>query len=191
MSKVIQKAFFVIQWRYLKQLSSFVRKVWYYFQGMRVGYKTNLPSIKATWPHQISIGDNCNLEHGIYFKFDGIWKPGPSIIIQNNVFIGMGCEFNIRKKIVVGDNSLIASGCKFIDRDHGIALGELIGKQHGPEQEIIIGNDVWLGCNVVVLKGVNIADGAVVAAGAVVTKSIPSNEIWGGVPAKKIGSRNT
>jgi acetyltransferase-like isoleucine patch superfamily enzyme len=57
------------------------------------------------------------------------------------------------------------------------------------QKKIIIGENVWLGCNVAVLKGANIGDGAVVAAGAVVTKSIPPYEIWGGVPAKKIGER--
>jgi acetyltransferase-like isoleucine patch superfamily enzyme len=49
--------------------------------------------------------------------------------------------------------------------------------------------DVWLGCHVVVLMGVKIGRGAVVAAGAIVNKNIPSYEIWGGVPAKKIGER--
>jgi len=54
---------------------------------------------------------------------------------------------------------------------------------------VVIGRDVWIGCHVVVLPGVTIGDHAVVAAGAVVTKSIPSGEMWGGVPAKKIGER--
>lgn len=190
MAKFIQRVFFLIRWHYLKQLSGFFIKTWYFLQGMRVGSNTTLSSIKVTWPHQVSIGNSCNLEHNIHLKFDGIWKNGPSIIIKDNVFIGTGCEFNIRKQIIVGNDSLIASGCKFIDHDHGVAINELMRKQHGPEQEIIIGNNVWLGCNVVVLKGVHIEDGAVVAAGAVVTKSIPPNEIWGGVPAKRIGSRN-
>jgi acetyltransferase-like isoleucine patch superfamily enzyme len=56
----------------------------------------------------------------------------------------------------------------------------------GIEKEIVIGSNVWIGCNVVVLKGVGIGNSAVVAAGAVVTKSIPPYEIWGGVPAKKL-----
>ena len=62
------------------------------------------------------------MEDDIFFKFDGIWQPGPSIIVGDGVFIGRGCEFNIRQRIDIGNDSLIASGCKFIDRDHGIAL---------------------------------------------------------------------
>lgn len=93
------------------------------------------------------------------------------------------------KKISIGDNTLIASGSQFIDHDHGIDKNQLMRFQYGPEAEINIEEDVWIGANVIVLKGVSIGKGAVIAAGAVVNKSIPSYEIWGGVPAKKIGER--
>lgn len=53
----------------------------------------------------------------------------------------------------------------------------------------IIGNDVWIGSNSVILQGVKIGDGAIIAAGAVVTKDVPSYTIWGGVPAKFIKDR--
>ncbi|HEX5152928.1 MAG TPA: acyltransferase [Parafilimonas sp.] len=129
------------------------------------------------------------MEHGIHFKYDGIWQPGPNIIIGNKTFIGTGCEFNIRKKIIIGNDVLIASGCRFIDHDHGILQGKLIRLQQGKENEIVIGSDVWIGSNAIILKGVKIADGAVIAAGSVVNKSVASNEIWGGVPAKKISIR--
>lgn len=49
-----------------------------------------------------------------------------------------------------------------------------------------IGKNVWIGANAVILRGVSIGEGAIVAAGAVVNHDIPSHEIWGGVPAKKI-----
>ena len=62
-------------------------------------------------------------------------------------------------------------------------------QQSCSSKEIIIENDVWIGVNAIVLKGVCIEKGAVIAAGAVVNQLIPSNEIWGGVPAKKIGDR--
>ena len=125
----------------------------------------------------------------IYFEFDGIWKERPSILIGSNVFIGFGTEFNIRKKNLIGNDCLIASGCKFIDHDHGYETSLLMRLQDCPEKEIILRNDVWLGANVVVLKGVIIGEGAIVAAGAVVTKSIGGYEIWAGIPAKKIGVR--
>jgi acetyltransferase-like isoleucine patch superfamily enzyme len=188
MTKIVQKGGFTVR-KYLKRLVGFQRKARLQFLGMRIGEQTVLPKIYVSWPHKVSIGKNCRVEHGIYLKFDGVWEKGYSIIIKDRVFLGAGCEFNISENIVIGDNCLIASGCRFIDHDHGMNLGELMSKQPGHKKSITIGNDVWLGCNVVVLKGVEIADGAVVAAGAVVNKSIGPNEIWGGVPAKKIGER--
>jgi len=185
----LQKAFFKLRFYHLKKLISRLRGLWYKLQGMKVGAQTNMPKVNVTWPHQVSIGDKCLLEHHIYFKYDGIWQHGPSIRIGNRVFIGSDCEFNITSGIIVGDETLIASGCRFIDHDHGMAVGQLMREQTTIEQPITIGDDVWLGCNVVVLKGVTIGNGAVVAAGAVVNKSIGPMEIWGGVPAKKIGER--
>ncbi len=96
------------------------------------------------------------LESDIFFKYDGIWEKGRSITIGNEVFIGKGCEFNINCKIVIHDYVNIASGCKFIDHDHGISASERIGPQKSVRAEIIIDEDAWLGVNVIVLKGVSI-----------------------------------
>ncbi len=54
----------------------------------------------------------------------------------------------------------------------------------------VIEDEVWIGANVVVLRGVRIGKGAIIAAGAVVTRDVPSMEIWGGLPAKPIGTRH-
>jgi acetyltransferase-like isoleucine patch superfamily enzyme len=156
---------------------------------MQVGNDTKLPVMQVTWPHQVSIGNSCRLEEGISFKYDGIWCPGKAIRIEDHVFIGAGCEFNIKKHISIGKYSLIASGCRFIDHNHGTALNELMYKQICPEKEIVVGENVWIGANVVVLMGVEIGEGAIIGAGAVVTKSVPACEIWAGIPARKIGER--
>jgi acetyltransferase-like isoleucine patch superfamily enzyme len=159
--------------------------------GMQIGRGTLLPPLAVTWPHQVSLGEDCALERGIFFKYDGIYAPGPSIVVRDRVFLGAGCEFNVRQRVELGDYCLIASGCKFIDHDHGTLRRDVPMREqpHGAEAAIILEQDVWLGVNVVVLKGVTIGRGAIVAAGAVVTKNIPPYEIWGGVPAQKIGER--
>ena len=183
------RAVFFVRHKFLGELGRILRTSYFGFLGLQTGKNSRLGTMRVTWPHQVMIGDNCKLEDNIFFKYDGIWKPGPSIVIGDRVFIGADCEFNIRLRIEIGNDGLIASGCKFIDHDHGILEGQLIRAQRGNGKEINIGNDVWLGCNVVVLKGVDIGEGVVVAAGAVVTRSIPAGEIWGGVPARKIGMR--
>lgn len=160
-------------------------------QGMQIGPGTLLPRVHLTWPHQVSLGRDCHLEPGIFFKYDGIYAPGPSIFVGDRTFLGRGCEFNVTRRVEIGPDCLIGSGCKFVDHDHGSARGEVpMNRQTtGAEAEIVLGADVWLGANVVVLKGVQIGRGAIVAAGAVVTKSVPDYEIWGGVPARKVAER--
>ncbi len=185
--KNFQKVCFRI--RHSFSLKDKFRRLWWQIQGAQFGRGTKVPALSINWPHQVQIGAHCQLESGIFFKYDGIWKPGPSIVIGDGSFIGNSCEFNIRKNIHIGNNCLIASGCKFIDHDHSTVIGNRIHARPGIEAPITLEAEVWLGANVVVLKGITIGRGAIVAAGAVVTKSIATNEIWGGVPARKISDR--
>jgi len=189
MSYLVQQGLFVIRFRYLNSLIVFFRKLCLATAGMKIGRGTTISKLYITWPHQVVIGKRCILESNIHFNYDGIWKKDPSIFIKDYVFIGFDCEFNIRKSIIIGKNCKIASGCRFIDHDRGIKAGVLIGPQAGKEQAIELKEDVWLGSNVIILKGVVIGSGAVVGAGSVVTKSILPNEIWAGVPAQKKGER--
>ena len=186
----ICQSVFVVRFRYLKKWINSINTYWLSFIGMKIGKGTYLPiNTKTTWPHQVQLGNNCRLEHGIYFHYDGIYSVGPSICVGDNVFVGNNTEFNITDKITIGNNCLIAAGCRFIDHNHGLDKKLLIRNQVAPKQEIFLEGDVWLGCNVAVLKGVRIGEGSVVAAGSVVNKSIPPYEIWGGVPARKISER--
>jgi acetyltransferase-like isoleucine patch superfamily enzyme len=168
-----------------------LRTWWWRMLGMRVGAGTRLPKIYVTWPHQVSLGQHCTIEQLNYFKYDGIWAPGPKLVIRDHVFLGAGCEFNFKRGITIGSHCLIASGCRFVDHDHqwGRRDVPVASQTDGPEAPVTLEDDVWLGTNVVVLKGVTIGRGAIVAAGAIVTHSIPAHEIWGGVPARKIGAR--
>lgn len=166
-----------------------VRYIYYVLNGASIASSVSFSKMYFTWCHKVRIGSNCVVEHDVYFKHDGIYSKGKSIVIGKNVFIGAGTEFNIKELITVGNDCLIASGCRFVDHDHGTALNELMRLQPCPTQKIVIENNVWIGANAVILKGITIGSGAIIAAGAIVNKSIPSNEIWGGVPAKKIGER--
>jgi acetyltransferase-like isoleucine patch superfamily enzyme len=162
---------------------AFTRKLYLQLFGAKIGAGTSIPKCIVPWPHQLEIGSGCILEPDIYFKFDGYWQPGPSIRIGDRVFIGCGVEFNV-------DDSGIGSGCVLADHNHGTAgVGSRMRDQPAEIAPIHIGRDVIVGVNSVILKGIEIGDGAVVAAGSVVTRSIPTNEIWGGNPARKIRDR--
>ena len=156
-------------------------------RGAKIGHGTRIPSrTQVTWPHQVEIGRNCVLQRDVFFNYSHFWTPGPSIRIRDRVFVGRGVEFNIQGGIEIGDDTLIASGCVFVDHDHGRQGQGPMNRQQSVIQPIVIARNVWIGANVTVLKGVSIGEGAVVAAGAVVTKTIPAGEIWGGVPARAI-----
>lgn len=80
-----------------------------------------------------------------------------------------------------------------ITKNHAFNQTDIPMMQQGFEDErpVIIGNDVWIGDRVIILPGVHIGDGAIIAAGAVVTKDVPAYAIVGGVPAKLIRMRQS
>lgn len=181
-------------WRRLELTGSpvqFIRKLLLRLRGARIGSGTQMPRIQITWPHQIQLGSDCTLQPDVFFNYSHHWMPGPSMIFGDRVFIGRGCEFNIRGKIIVGDDCLIASNCTFVDSNHGLDVAKPMNAQPLAVAPIILGRNVWLGARCVVLKGVHIGDGAVIGAGSVVTRSIPPGETWAGVPARPVRSSST
>jgi acetyltransferase-like isoleucine patch superfamily enzyme len=189
-ARLYQKGMFRLRERYESLIAWPLRRLYWRMQGMRIGKGSRFGPMKVTWPHQVSIDEGCVLESGIYFKFDGIWSKGPRIVIGKQCFIGEHCEFNIRKSIKIGDRTMIASGCRFVDHDHGFEPGKAIAGQPSFDAPIVLEEDVWIGANVVVLRGVRVGKGAIVGAGAVVTKPVPPYAIVGGVPARWIASRD-
>lgn len=94
--------------------------------------------------------------------------------------------------IAIGANTMIAQGVSIIATNHKINTDRLMMEEQWDitKSKIRIGDNVWIGANSIILPGVNIANGAVIAAGAVVNKDVGINEIWGGVPARLISIRN-
>lgn len=164
-----------------------MRSAWLKFRGASIGNGTRIPPRTIfTWPHQVKIGSNCVLQPDIFFNYDHYWTPGPSMVFGDRVFIGRNCEFNIRDLLYVGNDCLIASGVKVIDHDHGISKETPMNQQPVRCAQIRIEDNVWIGANSIILKGVDIGCGSIVAAGSVVTRHVPQNQIWAGVPAKRI-----
>ena len=189
-TNTVRKLLFVLRFRFIKEGIAAVYKIYLRLNGVAIGKNTMIEAADFTWHHKVKIGNNCTIEKNVSFRYEGIFTEGYAIVIGDKTFIGKDCELNISDGISFGYYCAIASGCKFIDHNHGFdSRNRFIGEQTPTSAPILIGDDVWLGVNVVVLKGVQIGNGAIVAAGSVVTKSIAPYEIWGGMPAKKIGER--
>lgn len=118
----------------------------------------------------------------------GIFPPfytdcGKNITIGNHVFLNSGCKFQDQGGITIDDGVLIGHNVVLATLNHCMLPEQRANLEPAP---IHIGKHVWIGANATVLPGVTIGDGAVIAAGAVVTKDVPANTVVGGIPAKKI-----
>jgi acetyltransferase-like isoleucine patch superfamily enzyme len=111
------------------------------------------------------------------------------ITLGEHAFIGFGTELDIALELNVGRHALIAPGCFITDHVHARRAGTRIDDQGTDSRAVVIGDDAWLGAHAVVLPGVRIGEGAVVGAGAVVTRDVPAGAIVAGVPARVIGQR--
>lgn len=128
----------------------------------------------------IEISDYVKFYPNVRLASRGI-KQKALIKIGTSTAIGDRTEIHAGKEVIIGDRVMISWDCVIIDRDyHGI---------HGDEEKtesIVIEDDVLIGCRSIILKGVRIGKGAVIGAGSVVTKDVPSLAVVGGNPAKII-----
>jgi acetyltransferase-like isoleucine patch superfamily enzyme len=108
---------------------------------------------------------------------------GKNITVGKNVFINSGCHFQDQGGITIGDGAFIGHNVILATLNHGIKPENRATTYPAP---IVMGKNVWIGSNATVIPGVTIDDGAIIAAGAVVTGNVPANTIAGGVPARTI-----
>jgi maltose O-acetyltransferase len=103
-----------------------------------------------------------------------------------NTVINFGCYLDNRRKIIIGNNVGIAHDTKIYTLGHDIDDPQF--KTKG--RNVIIKDNVFIFSNALIMPGVTIGEGAIVLSGSVVTRDIPSYEVWGGNPARKIKIRN-
>lgn len=129
-----------------------------------------------------SCGKNVNIEHGAFFA------SGNEITIGNNSGIGLNCR--VAGPLSIGDDVMMAPNVTIVTQNHKISdLTVPMRLQTAPKQKVTIKDDVWIGTNVIILPGVTIGKGSVIAGGAVVTKDVEDYAIVGGNPAKVIKYR--
>lgn len=137
-----------------------VRNVFYKLSGMKLGKKSYINMKLYVWrPYSVKIGNNCHINHEVFI--DG------------------------RAGVTIGNNTSISHYVKIVTGSHDI-YSQNFSPKFSP---VIIGNNVWIGIGAIILPGVCIGDGAVVAAGAVVTHNVEPYSVVAGVPARKILER--
>lgn len=136
---------------------------------------------------KIQLGNKCRLRSNHLSNLIGINHPciistlHPGAVIKIGDNCGMsGASIGAAKEIIIGDNVLIGANCIITDNDwHSDRFA-------APPASVIIHDNVWLGVNSVVLKGVEIGENAIIGANSLVVKNIPANVIAGGNPCKVI-----
>jgi len=124
--------------------------------------------------------------------YPGVWiTPGRNLIIEDKVDLAKDVLINTVGGVFIGTRTLIGYRTQILSANHTIPpKGEpfpISGDKYG---QITIKKDVWIGANCIITAGVTIGEGAVIAAGSVVTKDVEPFAIMGGVPAKLIRFRD-
>lgn len=131
------------------------------------------------------VGANPYIDKGVDIRAAGRLEVGDNVVLSRNVLINAAGSVNIGHNVMIGYSSKILSANHSIP-SAGKGPIRLSGHNLKP---VVIEDDAWIGANAVVLPGVRIGRGAVVAAGAVVTKDVGPYTIVGGIPAKLIRER--
>ena len=146
-----------------------------------IGPKKRKIFYKFTMPDKV---DFQFIHPGLVINFPENVRLGNNLIFNRNVSITARSKVSIGNNVLFGPNVVINdSNHLFIDKDKPIT------QQGHTAKEIIIEDDVWIASNSVILKGVHIGKGAVVAAGSVVTKDVEPYTVVAGAPARKIKNR--
>ena len=134
----------------------------------------------------VEVADACELNQGVELN-----PFGGSIRIARRVWLGPYVVIYGHGGVEIGEQTLISMHCSILSSNHGVPLiGKLIRDTADELLPTKIGRDVWIGANAVILGGVTIGDGAVIAAGAVVNRNVEAGAVVAGVPARRIKSRN-
>lgn len=138
----------------------------------------------------IQIGERAGVHMGAYVWF---WGPREvrriGVRIGRNSRIGRNCTIDARSPLTIGDNVALSPEVMILAGTHDVNDPKFADSEVGP-WAVAIEDHVWIGTRAMIMPGVTVGRGAVVAAGAVVTKDVPPLTIVAGVPAKPIGRRD-
>ncbi|MDB4919037.1 DapH/DapD/GlmU-related protein [Mucilaginibacter sp.] len=117
-------------------------------------------------------------------------SPGTNLTIGNHVDLAWGVLITTSGGVEIGDRTLVGYNTMIFSANHVIPPGiEKIFYAGHTKKKVTIANDVWIGAGSIILPGVNIGEGAIIAAGSVVTKNVEPFSMVGGIPARLIKNR--
>lgn len=177
--------------RLLQGLASRWRKFCYALRGVRFDGSAWLRAIEIPrFPERIRLGHGVALDRGVTLLVSEHEKnasdDGPVISLGERCYVNRQTMLDACDSLSIGPGTMIGPFCYLTDHDHvrdeqgSLTSGQL------KSAPVRLGKDCWLGAHVSVLKGVTIGDGAVVGAGAVVTKDVPAGATVVGNPARVI-----
>lgn len=123
--------------------------------------------------------------------YPGVWiAPGRNLSVGDDVDFALGVIVTTGGGVTIGNRVLIGYRAQILSTNHVIPnnKGKIFGSGHD-KKPVFIADDVWIGANSIILPGVTIGEGAVIAAGSIVTKSVKPFSVVAGVPAKVIKHR--
>ena len=157
-------------------------------RGARVGAKCLAgPRLAVQNARGITLGTRVEIEHDVYLK---LASSAARLIIGDYTFVGVRCAIHVAASVTIGAHTLIGDSVVIADHTHNSAAAQRMDEQGTRSAAVTIGNDVLINPLVVIIAGVTIGDGAIVGAGAVVTKDVEPYAIVAGIPAKVIGKRS-
>jgi len=127
----------------------------------------------------LACGDDVFIEQGFVCDY------GDKISLGDRVYININCTCLDGGNIVIGDDVLIGPNVQLITVNHPLKPSERLLRTNLVE-DLIIGDNVWIGAGAILLPGIKVADGCVIAAGSIVTKNLEANCLYAGNPAVKI-----
>ena len=132
----------------------------------------------------IRFGECCVLDRNMVVECEG------TLYVGDRVIFGHHCTLAAQESVVIGADTLIAEMVSIRDHDHCFARTDIPIREQGVNTApVVIGQNVWIGAKVTVVKGVHIGDNAIIGANAVVTRDIPAGAIAVGVPARVVRLR--
>lgn len=158
-------------------------------RGLTVGENSYIDALSV---NGVRLGDNCSIGRNTRIECTGnIQLVGVGLTVGDNVGLGTDCFYGAAGGITIGSDCLIGNFVSFHSENHRTTdPNRPIRMQGVTRQGIVVGSDCWIGAKSTILDGASIGDGCVIAAGSVVVAGrYRARTIYGGVPAREIGSR--